>query len=143
MDDIDRKIIQILRENARIPVKSLSEQLNLSSPAVSARLDRLTRRGIIRKYTVFLDPVQMGQHITAYIHLDLQPEVRDRFLEFAADCSNVMECNFVTGRFSILLKCAFPSMEKLDGFVGEVGQYGRTEIQIVFSSPIEWRGLPL
>ena len=49
MDDIDKKIINLLQENARIPLKSLAEHVYLSSPAVSARIEHLERENIMTK----------------------------------------------------------------------------------------------
>lgn len=143
MDELDKKLLQILRENARISLKTLSQKLNLSSPAVSARIERLLQKKIIRKYTVDLDPVLLGQHISAYIHLELVPDCKERFIDFVCACRNVTECSFVTGRFTILIRCSFPSMEKLDNFVDELQQFGKTEVQIVFSTPVVWRGPPI
>ena len=48
MDTIDRKILTILQQNARTPLKVIAEQVFLSSPAVSARIERLERRAIFR-----------------------------------------------------------------------------------------------
>ena len=47
MDDLDHKIIQLLAENARMPVKDIAQQVNLTSPAVSSRIHRLEQEGII------------------------------------------------------------------------------------------------
>ena len=52
MDDLDHKIIQLLAENARMPVKDIAQQVNLTSPAVSSRIHRLEQEGIIGGYTV-------------------------------------------------------------------------------------------
>ena len=54
MDDLDHKIIQLLVENARMPVKDIAQQVNLTSPAVSSRIHRLEQEGIIGGYTVVL-----------------------------------------------------------------------------------------
>ena len=54
MDDLDHKIIQLLAENARMPVKDIAQQVNLTSPAVSSRIHRLEQEGIIGGYTVVL-----------------------------------------------------------------------------------------
>ena len=50
MDLIDRKILNILQENARTPLKTIAEQVFLSSPAVSARIERLEAAGLISGY---------------------------------------------------------------------------------------------
>ena len=50
LDHIDAKILNLLRENARMPLKEIAEHVFLSSPAVSARIERLEKDGIIAGY---------------------------------------------------------------------------------------------
>lgn len=97
MDEIDLKLLRLLQKNARTPIKALAGEVRLSSPAVSARIERLEKQGVIRAYTLDLDPLQLGHHILAYIHLDMQPTQKEEFYPFIAACSNVLECNCVTG----------------------------------------------
>ena len=54
MDELDHKIIQLLAENARMPVKDIAQRVSLTSPAVSSRIHRLEQEGIIGGYTVVL-----------------------------------------------------------------------------------------
>ena len=71
MDDIDKKIINLLQENARIPLKSLAEHVYLSSPAVSARIEHLERENIITSYEARINQTKLGFHITASINLEI------------------------------------------------------------------------
>ena len=73
MDSIDKKIVELLQENARIPLKSIAEQVFLSSPAVSARIEHLEKENIIRKYEAKVSSNAIGLNITAFINLDIQP----------------------------------------------------------------------
>ena len=57
-------------------------------------------------------------------------------------CPNVMECNCVTGDYSMLLKVCFHTTQELDQFINQLDQFGRTRTQIVFSTPVEHRGIP-
>jgi Lrp/AsnC family leucine-responsive transcriptional regulator len=54
-----------------------------------------------------------------------------------------LECDCVIGRYSMLIKVAFPSTQELDSFIGQLQTYGNTETQIVFSTPVESRGIQL
>ena len=47
MDDLDHKILQLLAENARMPVKDIAQRVSLTSPAVSSRIHRLEQEGVI------------------------------------------------------------------------------------------------
>ncbi len=141
MDKIDKKLIALLQEDARMPLKMLAEKVFLSSPAVSARIERLEKAGVITGYTAKINQVALGYHITAFINLEVSPEQKPEFYPFIKACSNVIECNCVTGTYSMLLKVAFASTVQLDSFIGQLQKYGRTSTQIVFSTPVENRGI--
>ena len=76
MDNIDRKIIHLLQSNARTPLKYLANKVFLSSPAVSARIERLEKAGIITGYHASVDHEALGYHITAFIHMALDPKLK-------------------------------------------------------------------
>ena len=141
MDNIDRKLISLLQENARMPLKELAENVFLSSPAVSARIERLEKEGIIEGYSVHVNQFKVGYHITAFINLEVAPAEKGDFYEYVKECTNVVECNYVTGNYSMLLKVMFPSTMELDQFIGQLQRFGRTSTQIVFSTPVEPRGI--
>jgi len=135
LDNIDLKLISLLQENARTPLKNLASQVFLSSPATAARIERLEKEGIIKTYSAMLDLKKVGLPITAFINLELDPKQKPTFYPFVQSHPNVIECNCVTGRYSQLLKVAFESTEALDTFIGELNNFGHTETQIAFSSP--------
>lgn len=143
MDKIDKKIITLLQENARMPLKALAENVFLSSPAVSARIERLEKDEIISGYGVKINQIKLGYHITAFINLEVAPSQQEEFYPFVRECFNVVECNHVTGNYSMLLKVIFPSTMELDTFVGKLQRFGRTSTQIVFSTPVESRGIDM
>ena len=141
MDKIDKKLITLLQQNARTPLKVLAEKVFLSSPAVSARIERLEKEGIITRYEARINQIKLGYHITAFINLEIAPVQKPEFYPFITSCPNVIECNCVTGNYSMLLKVAFPSTMELDTFIGQLQKFGRTSTQIVFSTPVEPRDI--
>lgn len=141
MDSIDKKIITLLQKNARMPLKALAEQVFLSSPAVSARIEKLEKEDIITGYEAKVNEIKLGYHITAFINLELAPVQKPEFYGFAEKCPNIIECNCITGNYSMLLKVVFPSTDDLDNFIGKLQKFGRTYTQIVFSTPIKSRGV--
>lgn len=136
-----KKILHLLQENARYPLKHLASKVFLSSPAVSARIERLEKSGIISGYHASVAPVSLGYHITAFINMALDPKRKPEFYPFIQACPNVLECNCVTGAYSMLIKVCFPSTMELDTFIGQLQKYGNTETQIVFSTPVPPRGI--
>ena len=141
LDDIDKKLIEMLQKNARTPLKVLAEKAFLSSPSVSARINRLEKAGIITGYAAQVNRIHLGYHITAFINLEVAPEQKPEFYPYIQSCPNVLECNCVTGNYSMLIKVAFPSTMELDTFIGHLQTYGKTSTQIVFSTAVEPRGV--
>ncbi len=139
MDKIDAKLITLLQENARYPLKYLASQVFLSAPAVSSRIEKLEKQGIIQRYNAVIDKQKLGFHITAFINLEMKPNQKKEFYPFIQDCPNVLECNCVTGSFSMLIKVAFPSTQELDTFIGHLQYFGNTSTQIVCSTPVVHR----
>lgn len=143
MDAIDLKLIGLLQKNARYSLKQLAEQVYLSSPAVSSRIERLEKEGYVKGYQAEIDEEKLGFHITAFINLEMTPKQKATFYPFVSSCPNVLECYCVTGQYSMLLKVAFPSTQELDSFIGKLAQFGNTQTQIVFSSAVRPRGVQI
>lgn len=143
MDKIDLQLISLLQKNARMPLKQLAQSVFLSSPATSARIEKLQNEEIITGYSANINHKKLGYPIIAYVNLDMQPSQKATFYPFIRSCPNVLECNCVTGNFSMLIKVAFESTEHLDTFIGRLQTFGSTQTQIVFSTALEHRGVVL
>ncbi|TJW78491.1 MAG: winged helix-turn-helix transcriptional regulator, partial [Mesorhizobium sp.] len=60
LDDLDRRLLEILIKDSRTSLKELAQQVGLSSPSVAERLRRLEDRGVIRAFTIEIDPQALG-----------------------------------------------------------------------------------
>jgi DNA-binding Lrp family transcriptional regulator len=69
LDEIDYRIVALLREDARRSFQDIGRHVSLSAPAVKRRVDRLEREGVIRGYTATVDPVAFGWHTHAFVEL--------------------------------------------------------------------------
>jgi len=143
MDNIDRKLINLLQENARYSIKQLADRVYLSPPAITARIEKLEKEGIIKSSMIITDLKKLGYHITAFINLEIEPKQKKEFYPFVESVENVLECNCVTGVYSMLMKVAFPSTEELDKFIGKLQMFGRTQTQVVFCNSVPIRGMKL
>lgn len=139
MDAADRIILKTLAENGRTPIKLLAEKVFLSSPAVSARVDRLEKCGLIKGYQAQLNHKALGYGMQAFINLSVLPDHHEAVMEIIRSCINVLECHHVTGAYTLLLKVTFPSTKELEQFVTRLQQYGTTQTQVVFSTLVEPR----
>ena len=117
LDAVDQKIIELLQENARISIKDIAAQVFLSSPAVTSRIERLEKNGIINGYHAEVNPEAMGYNVKAFINLDLNPIQKKDFYPFVESVPNVVECNCVTGDYAMLLEVQFANTGELDKFI--------------------------
>ena len=104
IDETDLQILQLIKENARISMKSIAEQTYLSSTAIAARIEKLEKGGYIDGYFTRLNPQAFGLNIKAFIHLEVEPIQKQEFYPYIRSCKNVVECNCITGEFSMLLE---------------------------------------
>ena len=141
MDHIDREILQILQHNARTSLKTIAEKTFLSSPAVSARIEKLEKDQVITGYQAQVNPMKLGYHIHAFINLNVLPEDKQRFYQYAESIPNILECSSVTGEFSVMMKVAFESTAQLDTFLGQLQKFGKTSTQVVFATHVGPRGI--
>lgn len=143
LDAVDRKILKLLLQNARMPLKKIAREVYLSSPAVSARIERLEKSGVLMGYHAQINHLLFGYHIKAFINLEVEPAQKKEFYPFIEKIPNVIECNCVTGDYSMLMEVVFQSTIQLDHFINELQHFGRTKTQIVFSTSVEHRNLPV
>ena len=80
--------------------------------------------------------------VKAFISLEVEPSQKPEFYPYIEGCPNVMECNCVTGDYSMFIKVCFHTTQELDQFINQLHRFGRTRTQIVFSTPVEHRGIP-
>ena len=140
-DEIDKKIIEILQENARTSLKVIADKVFLSSTAVSTRIERLEKVGIITGYQAQINPQALGYYIKAFINLEVEPVQKKEFYPYIRSCKNVVECNCVTGDYSMLIEVIFKTTVELDCFIGELQRFGKTKTLIVFSTSVEHRSV--
>ena len=143
MDHIDREILRILQQNARTSLKTIAEKTFLSSPAVSARIEKLEKDHIITAYQAQVNPMKLGYHIIAFINLNVLPEDKQKFYSYADTIPNILECSSVTGEFSVIMKVAFESTMQQDTFLGQLQKYGKTSTQIVYATHVGPRGVQI
>ncbi|MFR4180941.1 MAG: Lrp/AsnC family transcriptional regulator [Lachnospiraceae bacterium] len=143
MDHIDRCIVDILQHNARLPVKEIASRVSLSSPAVCARIERLEKSGVLAGYQAMINVTSIGYLVKAFINLEVEPDQKPAFYPYIESCTNVVECSCVTGDYSMLIEAYFHTTQELDQFVNYLQKFGRTRTQIVFSTCVEHRGIPL
>ena len=123
--------------------KEIADRVFLSSPAVSARIARLEKDGLLTGYSARVDAARLGYLVKAFINLDMDPQRKPEFYPYIESCPNVVECCCVTGDYIMLIEVLFATTQELDAFINRLQQFGRTRTQIVFSTSVEHRGVPV
>lgn len=143
MNDLDQKLLNFLQKNGRLSIKRLSEALFITAPAVSQRLKKLEQKGYIKSYNATLNLDKVGLRVKAFIQVAVSPEQKPEFYDFIESVPNILECDCVSGPYSVLLKTVFKSIMDLDDLVYKLQKFGSTNTQIVFSTPVQSRGFEL
>ncbi len=143
LDDIDRRLVEVLIDDGRISLKALARHVGLSSPSVSERLRRLEERGIIRGFTVDIDPKALGYELQAIVRIKPLPGklhiVQALIQEIPAFC----ECDKVTGDDCFVARLVLRTIEDLDQILDRIADKAETSTSIVKAQPIRRRPPPL
>jgi len=114
IDRIDRQILDLLQQNARLTIQEIGQQINLSKTPVHERIRRLERDGVIDRYVTILNRKKIDSSLLAYCQVTLDKQTRDSFETYEAAVRvlpNVLECNRVSGTFDYLIKLVARNMD--------------------------------
>ena len=142
MDAIDRALLRELQDNSRLSLAELGRRINLSSPAVAERLQRLERTGAITGYRADVDPKAIGYPIAAFVRIRPTTRQLQKIPELAREVAEVVECHRVTGEDCFVLKLHLRAMDDLEPILDRFIVLGQTTTSIIHSSPISSRQLP-
>lgn len=122
LDELDRAILDTLQTDSSISNVELARRVNLSPPAVHARVKRLEQLGFIREYVAILDRERVGFDMLCFIQVSLQVHQTgqvENFRSVVSQMPEVLECHHVTGPFDYLLKVAVCNRLDLQRFLME------------------------
>jgi len=123
LDAIDRRILKVLQEDARITNTELSERISLSATATAERMKRLVRDGYIERFSANLDPKKVDRGLLVFVEIRLErtsPEIFDAFKIAVERASDILECHMVAGGFDYLMKSRVKDMEAYRAFLSDV-----------------------
>ena len=146
LDSLDKKIMHLIAEDARIPFLEVARACNVSGAAIHQRIQKLTSLGILKGSQFVIDPEKIGYETCAYIGLFLKnPEKFDEVVEALRQIPEVVECHYTTGGFDMFIKIyAFNNHHLLNIIHDKLQPLGlsRSETIISFNAAIN-RQLPL
>lgn len=141
MDETDRKIIGLLGEDARRSLADIGGSVGLSPSAVNERIRRLVQSGVIRRFTVEIDPAALDAGVLAYVWVALHADADEAaFRAFVKAHPQVLEAHHVTGAWSYLLKLRVPTLAHVEPLLTELKQagfYARSETVLSLASVVD------
>jgi len=120
LDEIDRKLLNVLQTNSRITIRELSEKLHLSTTPIHERIKKLEKSGYIKHYLTLIDPKLIGKKLIAYVSVSLNKHTKEAIDEFEKEMDKmdeVMECYYISGNIDFLLKVYCNDMDDFHHFV--------------------------
>ncbi len=143
LDAVNRRLLAELSAEPRLSMAALARKVGMSAPAVTERVQRLERDGIITGYRMIIDPAAIGLPVTSYVRIRPGPGQLPKLAALAADLPEVTECYRITGEDCFLIKLHAASMERLEETLDRLGMHGQTTTSIVVSTTVPSRPLPL
>ena len=105
IDKLDKQILNLISEDARIPFLEVARACNVSGAAIHQRIQKLTSMGVLKGSEFIIDPEKIGYETCAYIGLNLKhPEKFDEVVERLKEIPEVVECHYTTGNFDMFIK---------------------------------------
>lgn len=105
LDSLDRKILHMVSEDARVPFLEVARACGVSGAAIHQRIQKLTALGILQGSQFVISPESIGYETCAFIGLNLKdPEKFDHVVEELKKIPEVTECHYTTGNFDMFIK---------------------------------------
>lgn len=146
LDRLDKQILKLIADDARIPFLEVARVCNVSGAAIHQRIQKLTNLGVLKGSQFIIDPEKIGYETCAFIGLNLKnPESFDKVVEKLREMPEVVECHYTTGNYDLFIKIYAQNNHHLLNIIHDKLQplgLARSESIISFHSAID-RQLPV
>ena len=137
MDDVDRQLIAVLRDDARTPVATLAKRLGVSRGTVQNRIDRLMRQGEVLGFTLRLPPQAEAQRVRAVMAIAVEGERSSAVVAALRGFPEIEAVHTTNGRWDLLAELSADSLaafsRALDG-VRQIKGIATTETSILLAT---------
>ena len=142
LDDIDRRLLQLLQEDDRLALAELSKRVGVAASTLNDRIKRLVIQGQITGFHARLSPEALGLDLLAFMLVGWSnPKVEQPFLKKVRASPSVLECHHVTGAWNYLLKVRVKNIKDIEAFLSStikaVPGVERTDTLIALSTAKE------
>lgn len=120
LDDTDRKLIALLRHDARAPVSTLAADLKLSRATIKTRIDRLVEKGVIQGFTVLLKSGADASKVKAVMLIEIEGQWTDKLAKRLTGIPQVRTIHSTNGRWDLVVDIETDSLEEFDAILREI-----------------------
>ena len=123
LDRIDRKILDILQREGRLPMTELAQRIGLSTSPCSERVRRMERDGVITGYHATVSPKALGKNLLVFVEITLaskSDQIFDKVRDELLHVPDVQECHLVSGVFDYLVKARLGGMDEYRSLLGDI-----------------------
>jgi Lrp/AsnC family leucine-responsive transcriptional regulator len=143
LDEVNQRLLAELHADPRITMSALARRVGMSAPAVTERVQRLERAGVITGYRMDVSPAALGLPVTAFVRVRPTVGQLPKVAELAARLPQITECYRITGEDCFLLKLHAAAVEQIEEILDQFLLYGQTISSIVVATPVPPRPLPV
>ena len=137
LDDTSWRILELLQHDARLSFAEIGRRVNMSSPAVAERVQRLEEAGIIEGYHVKVNYAKLGYPIRAAIRIaTMGHDNFEHALAVMNQIPEVIECHRLTGVDCYQVTVAVADMLRLEQVIRQLEVLGRTTTSMILTTPI-------
>ena len=130
LDEIDYKIIQLLKENAKAKMQDIGQKVHLTGQAVSNRINRMEKMGIIKGYSVIVDCDINPDKVVAFVTVHMKSTDHAGFQKWCRLREEIIESHRISGEGCYLLKTETVSQEDLNNLLDEILTYANYSVSI-------------
>src|SRR3954449_9257245 len=146
IDNLDARLVKLLNEQPRVGLLEIARQLGVARGTVSARLDKLLKRGVITGFGPEIDPHALGFRILAFVWLEIYQGRLDEAVEQLRGVPEVLEAHATSGDRDLLCRVVAKDPEHLQEIVNVMvrsDSVRRSTSHIALSRQIPMRTQPL
>ena len=118
-DELDMKLLYELTKDANISVPNLSKKLEINSSVLYSRIKRLSKKKLIKKFTIVIDDSLLGIGVKASVGINRDPKYKEQIHKTLMETPEVASISEVTGRFDIIVRVYSQNLEALHTVVIE------------------------
>lgn len=133
-DEIDLKIIDILKIDSKVSLKTIGEHVHLTPQGVSNRIIRLQDLGLITQYTICTNNALLGKNITAYITIFMKTTKHNQLIKFIKSTPIIEEAHRISGDGCYLLKVICSNMDEINTLLDSIMEYGTYRLNLSTSN---------